>query len=653
LQPSLFQPQDIEFDIPEGRDGPKLWIRRLSLWKDATTLLRDIKLREGVNIIWSPDLSTNDTGATPHGSGKSTFCRLIRYCLGERHFANEEQRPLMQYKLPDGFVGAEVMIDGECWVVTRPMGMNVPSRASKANSIEDTFPHLLQGTDPATIVNVVSDAFCADYRDQVPDNLNSSQVWDVILAWLTRDQECRLDDVFAWRSKRSGSGSPAQELALETKLAVVRLAIGALSANEVSASAEIRTLVRTRDSLKQTINQLDWLHKHSFEELAGQLSYDADRDPSDNTVRQELIDKANENLAKVTGATHQKGQAQATDIQGERTSLQRSRNEAFEKLTKAKALLDTLPDQISAKRGEQGTEQARLEGGTIVRCTICHVNIDTVRAEGCGISLERCDLNAVQGRIDQANETIGKMQEQLRTLPESIEELGREMARIDRDIEALDKEFVQREKEFSQSSNKVGEAREIVRQANWFNRKMVERDTEKNRLEKIEKKIEGLRESVGLERERATTAIGDLESVFQQLVASLMPSGCSGKIKLDGNGLHADILLERGVGLSTAAVESFKIVAFDLAAMILAVNDKAKLPSLLIHDSPREADLDADIYSNLFDFVLGLEGKATPAPFQYIITTTTAPSQAAIEHDALRARLSSTPAEHRLFAMDF
>lgn len=111
--------------------------------------------------------------------------------------------------------------------------------------------------------------------------------------------------------------------------------------------------------------------------------------------------------------------------------------------------------------------------------------------------------------------------------------------------------------------------------------------------------------------------------------------------------------MERGVGLSTAAVESFKIVAFDLAAMILSVNGKAQLPSFLIHDSPREADLDADIYANLFDFVLTLEGKATPPPFQYIITTTTAPSEAAIDHDALREQLSSTPPERRLFAMDF
>ena len=132
-----------------------------------------------------------------------------------------------------------------------------------------------------------------------------------------------------------------------------------------------------------------------------------------------------------------------------------------------------------------------------------------------------------------------------------------------------------------------------------------------------------------------------------------MPKGCFGKMKLDGNGLHPEISLERGAGLSTAAVESFKIVAFDLAAMILSVNGKADMPSLLIHDSPREADLDARIYANLFDFALSLEKKGSPPPFQYIVTTTTAPSQITLDHPALRLQLSSTPPEARLFAMDF
>ena len=654
MQPDLFQPQEIGFTLPENQQGPQLWIRRIAFWQDASTSpLRDIPLRRGMNIIWSPDLATNGTGATPHGSGKSTFCRLIRYCLGELHFANEEQRPLMQHKLPDGFVGAEIMIDDECWVVTRPIGMKLPSRVVLADRIEDTFDQLLVETSPSTIAPIISDRFCSDYRDQVPDNLRSDQVWDILLAWLARDQECRLDDVFDWRSKRSGSGSPAQELSLDTKLAVVRLAIGALSANEVSATANVRTLTRDRDRLRQNLSHLDWFQKNRFVELCEGLSLPTDRDPSDETVRKELIGKANEELAKITGAPHVKGHSPSADLLAKRKSLQSKKDELVKKRAGAQALLDTLPAQISAARSEHGTEQARLESGTIVRCVICQVDIDEVKAKGCGISSERCDLDAVRKRIERAEQGVAVLLKQQADLPKTIAECGSEIARVDDELEAVDKEFELREKQRSDADSKADKARDLVREADWFDRQMVKRDAEIKSLNAVESKIEGLRDSIQLERQRVSTAVGDLESIFQQLIASLMPKGCSGKIRLDGNGLHTDISLERGVGLSTAAVESFKIVAFDLAAMILSVNGKAKMPAFLIHDSPREADLDVSIYANLFDVVLGLEDKADPPPFQYIITTTSPPAKRAHNHDALCLELLSTPAEKRLFTMDF
>lgn len=653
MQPDFFQPGEIELTSPKGQHWPQLWVRRIGLWQDALTLLRDIPLRPGVNIIWSPDLSTNGTGATPHGSGKSTFCRLIRYCLGERHFSNEDQRPLMQQKLPDGFVGAEIMIDGECWVVTRPIGMNLPSRAVKADRIEDTFDQLLVGTDPQTIARVISDRFCAGYREQVPDNLRADQVWDVLLAWLARDQECRLDDVFDWRSKRSGSGSPAQELSFETKLTVVRLAIGALSAEEVSASAQARAFSNERDKLRQKLSHLDWFQRQRFDELCESLAYPKDRDPSDEIVRKELIDRANEELAKVAGTDHTKGRTPRADQQKKRQALQTERDEIVEKRAGIRALLNGLPKEIAAARTEQGTEQARLETGVIVRCTICHVSIDEVKANGCAISLERCNLDEVRTRIDRVEQRVADMEQQKFTLPGEISKLDAEIARLDREIAAIDEEFAKLERQLTDVDKRHTSARELVRETNWFDRQMVEREAVSSSLEYIERQIDGVRESMRLERERAATAIGDLETIFKQLVVSLMPRGCSGKMRLDGNGLHPEILLDRGVGLSTAAVESFKIVAFDLAAMILSVNGKASMPSLLIHDSPREADLDAEIYKNLFDFVLSLESKASPPPFQYIVTTTTAPSQQACAHEAMRLQLSSTPPEARLFAMDF
>jgi predicted nuclease with TOPRIM domain len=653
LQLKLFQPEEIEFIVRNQEFGPRLWVRRLAIWKDASTLLRDISLRRGVNIIWSPDLSTNGKGATPHGSGKSTFCRLIRYCLGERHFANEDQRSLMQQKLPDGFVGAEIIIDGECWVVTRPIGMNVPSRHSKAERIEDTFDQLLVGTDPPTIGPVISDKFCTEYRNQVPESLSPDHVWDVILAWLTRDQECRLDDVFDWRSKRSGSGSPAQELSLDTKLAVVRLAIGALSLKEIFLSAEVRNLVRQRDELRQELGHLHWFQQNRFDELCERLSLPKNRDSSDPIVRRELIDKADEGVAKAIGITHTKGKPLGTDLISKRVRFQAEKDEAVKRRAEAQALLNTLPAQISAARSEQGIEQARLESGVIVRCAICQVNVDEVLANGCGISTQRCDLEAVRGRIQQAQKNIEELESQKAALPGAIDELTSQIERINGELANIDRELERIERQLTAAGREVEEARELAREIRWFDRKMADRDEEARRLKDIEARIDGRRESIRLERESVASTIGDLETVFQQLVASLMPKGCDGKIRLDGNGLHTEMLMDRGVGLSTAAVESFKIVAFDLAAMILSVNGKARIPSFLMHDSPREADLDAEIYSNLFDFVLSLEDKATPAPFQYIITTTTAPSQRARDHDAMREQLSSTPAEARLFALDF
>lgn len=653
MQPDLFQPSEIEFNLPEGQQGPRLWVRRLALWRDPQTLLRDIELRRGVNIIWSPDLSMNETGATPHGSGKTTFCRLIRYCLGERTFANDEQRPLMQQKLPNGFVGAEVIIDGECWVVTRPIGMNLPSRATRAERIEETFDQLLVGTEPPTIAPVISDRFCARYRDQVPDNLKAEQVWDVLLAWLTRDQECRLDDVFDWRSKRSGSGSPAQELSLETRLTVVRLAIGALSADEVQATKEARAHTRERDGLREKLGHLDWFQSQRFDELCERLSCSKDRDPTEEIVRKELIDKANEVLAKALGTEHSKGGRPSDALRSKRSLLQSERNKRSDERAEKKALLNSLPSQISAARAEQGTEQARLETGVIVRCAICHVSIDEVKANGCGVSLERCNLDEVKGRIERTEKHVAELDRQRLALPGEIENLDQEISRLDSEISKIEDSFAQLERQASDANKAINHAQDLVREANWFDRQLGDRARIVQRLAGVDRMLEGQRQKMGLERERAAAAIGDLETLFRQLVATLMPNGCTGKVKLDGNGLHPEILLDRGAGLSTAAVESFKIVAFDLAAMILSVNGKADLPSFLIHDSPREADLDAGIYSNLFDFALGLEEKTSPPPFQYIVTTTTAPSQITADHHSVRLKLSSTPPEARLFAMDF
>ena len=63
----------------------------------------------------------------------------------------------------------------------------------------------------------------------------------------TRDQECRLADILAWRSPQTQSRSRAQVLGETAKLTVVRLALRALDAEEQTAAFRERE-VRDRGS---------------------------------------------------------------------------------------------------------------------------------------------------------------------------------------------------------------------------------------------------------------------------------------------------------------------------------------------------------------------------------------------------------------------
>ena len=119
---------------------------------------------------------------------------------------------------------------------------------------------------------------------------------------------------------------------------------------------------------------------------------------------------------------------------------------------------------------------------------------------------------------------------------------------------------------------------------------------------------------------------------------------------LDDAGIHPQVR-QHGT-LTAAAVESLKVVAFDLAALIMGLEGRAQLPGFWLHDSPREADLGLPIYDRLFELARRLEA-LTPVPsFQYVVTTTTRPPEALQAPPWLRLTLSSAPAEHRLFARD-
>jgi hypothetical protein len=151
-------------------------------------------------------------------------------------------------------------------------------------------------------------------------------------------------------------------------------------------------------------------------------------------------------------------------------------------------------------------------------------------------------------------------------------------------------------------------------------------------------------------RASVAESIHRLSNWFDGTLQELVPGEIRGTAKLDGNGLTLKVDL--GGERSTAAIDSLKVVAFDFAALLMSIEGRTRLPSFLVHDSPREADLGLSIYSRLFDFARKLENYG-PAPlFQYIVTTTTEPPLE-FRHDPwLRLTVHGGPAAERLLGVD-
>lgn len=111
------------------------------------------------------------------------------------------------------------------------------------------------------------------------------------------------------------------------------------------------------------------------------------------------------------------------------------------------------------------------------------------------------------------------------------------------------------------------------------------------------------------------------------------------------------LAVQLGGERSTAAIESLKVIAFDIAVMCMSMEGTTHLPAFLVHDSPREADLGLSVYHRLFSTVATLEAQENSV-FQYIVTTTTQPPAQFQKQPWLRLELRGSPSTERLLRCD-
>jgi hypothetical protein len=151
-------------------------------------------------------------GVIGHGSGKTMFCRLLRYCLGEETFAPDSQRERIGNEFPEGYVGLDVVLDGAPWVIARPLGTRRRHFAVEGGDLDT----LLSGDVPAAGIDPFLTAITTQFLtlgtvQLLPASTRGPRAWLAALAWATRDQECRFDHALDWRSASSESRSPVRD----------------------------------------------------------------------------------------------------------------------------------------------------------------------------------------------------------------------------------------------------------------------------------------------------------------------------------------------------------------------------------------------------------------------------------------------------------
>ncbi len=659
---------DLRWPAPDLKPGaglvePRLWVKRLRLWHDFTDDApehgRNIPFRRGLNIVASPAGPTADQVSTGHAAGKTLLCRQIRYCLGEDTFADPEDTAGIRTRFPDGGVGAEVRLCGETWVVRRAFAARADDRALRAESLDALADDTHRGSFGAFREALEVVAFTDAHRELLKELSDIEIPWQYVLAWLTRDQECRLDGLTHWRHPESSSHSPVRKAASETRLNVLRMAVGLYSAQSNIARKQAAGASQAASTADSEARQADERFKVLRRDVAAALQRDESTIwPPPPPPEQALEDEqaAHDAHVRALEAAVEKRLRSTTAV--EITTAQKADEQALEatraELAEVEQRITDVVDEVKCGKEQLGlvaTDNAKawaaLRQAKHPTCPYDDTPLDVNKAKFVCPMPKLPDPDAARKLAQESDAHQKKVADEVASNADKLAKLKGQRAGLNTRITNLERAVEAHQLAITRATEES--------QAAW---------AAKGTLRNFVAAVKALKDARAAERKAkdaekliaeqknehlSTYSTGELTKWFDALVKQVVAKEAKGEVTLDGKGLHAHIQW-RGRRRSVA-LNSLRLVLFDLAALLCAVEGTSSAPAFLLHDSPREGDLNPWTYARLFETALALGPDEETAPFQYIVTTTTEPPGGEIR-ERVRVELSARSDETRFFRVD-
>lgn len=634
------------FELSPERPHPGIFVSDFyvlrSLEKPSQQIQRHVELHRGLNILWAdpnpPEkvASKKRSKVAGHTAGKSTFCRLIRYALGDVNFGTEAQEAKIKDKFNDGWVVLRVEVEATPWIIGRAFIDHVQSFAIPGGDLATFFA--LESVPPGGYAEFASSLdrhFVKPLlRDRFPGTKDEIH-WRHLIPWFTRDQESRLLSIVTWRGpigKNNAISTDADERHFLMRLVLDLLPAG--EADKLKEHEQLNELKRDLDKslplttarTEQAFTQLtDWFETKA-EGLEGPLYLDAVK--AEQKRKQETVNALRQSIPTTS------------EVEAKRKTWEEAKNAASDaggEFKAAKRRLAHIEKEIRGCDARLIEQQAAIDDlRRVPPLRVCGVPIEDACEKGKQQHASRKDTKALEVIIRTINEAKKQLETEFEEASREAElhRIAKEVAEsAERDAHA---EFLtlnsQRAEKLEEYLNANAEQKARDRLVASTSQVLTLKLQEEDSLNTAKSDINKIGDEEAKARKEKAPELGHFSALYERILRYMLEDDAAapgveriyGSVQQDGRKL--ELTAQGRNDLDSGAITAAKLISFDLAAMVWGMENRGLHPRFVIHDSPREADMAEDIYAGLFEAAAALEkSSGDQKAFQYIVTTTAKP----------------------------
>lgn len=637
------------------RAQPRLWVERVWLLESREPLkvIREIGLRPGVNVVWAREPETNGgsgLSSAGHGVGKTSFCLLLRYLLGDEATAITVLREKAAANFPKGGVAAKVNIDGVAWLVFRPYGAYSHAIATVSEQLESLFDGS-HSSDFQVYLSSLQSAFIGKLAAQTLPGTNQSLEWRHLLAWCIREQRTRFDGFFHWREADGlGFRRPRQDPPM-----FVSSVLGIL---DIDADQLMREVERTQSKLTRISEQIPDLERqpiYALENLEHRIRAQVEAGDDIATfesVADTSLESRVKNALDASARTESQGDreseaaeevlapmlAKLAELESEKRRLEIERD-----------IANSLVEANEAEYTRLTTEQNELQrpDGQCKYGLVEFSECEHIKRRRSTISLPwRMDViaarNAAPSRQSQLTAASGALQKAEEAHAGQHQRVATQRANVRRAQMRSATSAVRREQLKQQWSEFL-----MRHRAREEGQDSAELTRAKDQMNTLAKELESKRAALVIRRQQKSTRVDALKLLTTCVAERLLGEAGHGRFAPDSDTSPFDL------SVGGEAYQVLEVLLGDIVCLLDgATSTDNNHPGFLVHDCPREADMSAVLYKNFLLMILEAEMQFAASgnvPFQYIVTTTSPPPTELSKGPYLALELQPGSDEHLLF----